>query len=178
MERTGTSIAEAFDHVWGQFVHRLDGLTDDEYLWEPVEGCWSIHPDEHGVWRIDGASGNSPAPEPAPITTIAWRIGHIAGMLIGGFADRLFGDGTLTAQDLTFPGLAAEVPSYCEANYRPWREGIETIDEERWWSPIGPKWGPYATANTVDLALHVLHELSHHGAEVGLLRDLYARRAG
>jgi hypothetical protein len=34
--------------------------------------------------------------------------------------------------------------------------------------------GPYAESNTVDLALHVLDEVVHHGAEIGLLRDLYA----
>jgi hypothetical protein len=28
----------------------------------------------------------------------------------------------------------------------------------------------------VDLVLHVLDEVVHHGAEVGLLRDLYLRR--
>jgi hypothetical protein len=28
----------------------------------------------------------------------------------------------------------------------------------------------------VDLVLHVLDEVIHHGAEVGLLRDLYLRR--
>jgi hypothetical protein len=29
----------------------------------------------------------------------------------------------------------------------------------------------------VDLALHVLDELVHHAAEVGLLRDLYSHRS-
>ncbi len=27
-------------HVWP----RLAGLTDEEYFWEPVPGCWSIRP--------------------------------------------------------------------------------------------------------------------------------------
>ena len=33
------------------------------------------------------------------------------------------------------------------------------------------------TNSTADLALHVLDEFSHHAAEIGLLRDLYANRA-
>ncbi len=37
--------------------------------------------------------------------------------------------------------------------------------------------GPYAQANTVDLALHVLDEVIHHGAEIALLRDLYSHRS-
>ncbi len=34
--------------------------------------------------------------------------------------------------------------------------------------------GTLRRANTVDLALHVLDEVIHQGAEVGLLRDLYS----
>jgi hypothetical protein len=36
--------------------------------------------------------------------------------------------------------------------------------------------GPYADSSTVDLALPVLDEIIHQGAEVGLLRDLYQHR--
>lgn len=42
---------------------------------------------------------------------------------------------------------------------------------------VGAIVGPYAEANTVDLVLHVLDEVIHHGAEVGLLRDLYSHRS-
>ena len=49
---------------------RLDGLTDDEYFWEPVPDCWTLHRDG----TIDFAH---PAPAPAPFTTIAWRLAHV-----------------------------------------------------------------------------------------------------
>jgi hypothetical protein len=29
-------------HWETQLRPRLDGLTDAEYFWEPVEGCWSV----------------------------------------------------------------------------------------------------------------------------------------
>jgi hypothetical protein len=33
------------DRRWhNQVRHRLDGLTDDEYVWEPVAGSWTIRP--------------------------------------------------------------------------------------------------------------------------------------
>lgn len=38
-------------NVW--FLPRLQGLTDDEYLWEPVEGRWSVRPGDDGVRRMD-----------------------------------------------------------------------------------------------------------------------------
>ena len=39
---------------------------------------------------------------------------------------------------------------------------------------LGPRWGPFAEHSLVDLVLHALHEVTHHAAEIALLRDLYA----
>jgi hypothetical protein len=36
-------LAEQLDWHWkAQLRPRLDGLTDDEYRWEPVAGCWNV----------------------------------------------------------------------------------------------------------------------------------------
>jgi hypothetical protein len=32
---------------------RLDGLTDEEYFWEPVDGCWSLRRAEDGSYQLD-----------------------------------------------------------------------------------------------------------------------------
>ncbi|GLC99661.1 hypothetical protein Mkiyose1088_15280 [Mycobacterium kiyosense] len=56
-----TQLVEQLDWHWsGQLRPRLDGLTDDEYFWQPVPDCWTVHPDG----TIDFAY---PAPDPAPI---------------------------------------------------------------------------------------------------------------
>jgi hypothetical protein len=170
----GESLCTAFDGVWERFTGRLHGLDDAEYLWEPVEGCWSIHEDAEGRWRMDG--GQIPLPGPPPITTIAWRIAHLSGIALGAFANWLFGDSSLTVADIVLPGRAAEVPGFCDRNYRAWRDGLGSVDEARWFEPLGARWHPYDQASTVDLALHVFDEVVHHGAEVALLRDLYLRR--
>jgi hypothetical protein len=172
------SLTTAFDHVWGRFLGRLDGLGDEEYLWEPVPDCWSVRQDDDGRWRIDGDGGDggpASAPDPAPVTTIAWRIGHI-GLTFIGFGDRLFADGSRTLEDVRIASSPAEARMFLQTSYREWREGLDTLEEDRWWRPIGPKFGPYAPQPTTDLALHVLDELIHHAAEVGVLRDLYLRR--
>ena len=47
-----TMLADQLDWHWrSQLRPRLDGLTDDEYFWEPVAGCWSIRPrgEAHGT---------------------------------------------------------------------------------------------------------------------------------
>jgi hypothetical protein len=175
MGEIGAPVCAAFDVVWDRFMARIVGLDDAEYLWEPVAHCWSIRPDDRGRWHLDGADGGPPT-DPPPLTTIAWRIGHLAGVALGGFANWLFEDGSLGVDEISFPGRAAEVPQFCRANYRAWRDGIGSIDEAGWFERLGAKWGSYAEDTTLDLALHVLDEVDHHGAEVGLLRDLYLRR--
>jgi hypothetical protein len=108
------------------------------------------------------------------VTTIAWRIGHLGGLALGGFANRRFGDGTLTPEGLDFPAQAAAVNDFVTEHYGAWREGLAGLDQPGWDEPLGPSWGPFSEANTIDLALHVLDEMIHHGAEVGVLRDFWA----
>jgi DinB superfamily len=171
-----TSLVSTFDHVWDRLTGRLVGLTDDEYLWEPAAGCWSLRRDGQGRWRLDGDGGGGPAPDPVPVTTIAWRLGHLGGLALGGMANWRFGDGSLTVESIDFPGRATDVGAFLDGYYRTWRHGLVGLDDAGWEAPLGVRWGAYAEDTTVDLALHVLDEVIHHGAEVGVLRDLYAHR--
>lgn len=174
------SVADVFDYTWRRSQDRLAGLTDAEYFWAPVDGCWSVRQASDGRWVIDGAGGDvsaGPPPDPPPVTTMAWRIGHI-GLTFIGFGDRLFGAGTIGVDDVPMPGSAAMAVSFLDRSYHDyWRDKLAGITADRWWQPIGPAFGPYANNSTADLALHVLDEFIHHSAEVGLLRDLYPHRA-
>jgi len=106
-----------------------------------------------------------------------------AGSLITAFdyvwgrvTGRRFGDGALTTARIGFPSGADGVPGFLDGHYRAWRGGLAGLSPGEWAAPLGPSWGPYAEATTVDLALHVLDEVIHHGAEIGVLRDLYFHR--
>jgi hypothetical protein len=177
MTGIGDSIISVFDYAWERITGRLEGLTDDEYFWEPVAGCWSLRRGDDGRWELDGGQFGHPPPDPAPVTTIAWRIGHFGGMAVGGFTNRLFGTGEMTVAGPGYPPHAAGVPAFLDAHYQRWRAGMAGLDAQGWMTPLGPSWGPYAEDKKVDLALHVLDEVVHHGAEVGLLRDLYPHRS-
>jgi hypothetical protein len=111
------------------------------------------------------------------VTTIAWRVGHLGGMAVGGFANRRFGDAKLTTGQIGFPPRASAVCGFLDEHYQAWRAGLSRLTSSEWSAPLGSSWGPYADSSTVDLALHVLDEVIHHGAEVGLLRDLYSHRS-
>lgn len=48
------------------------------------------------------------------------------------------------------------------------------VPEEEMGDRLGPVVGPYAESTEAGFVLHQLDEMIHHGAEIGLLRDLYA----
>ena len=68
---------------------RLEGLTDEEYFWEPVEGCWSLRRAADGSYRLDL---ELPEPVPPPVTTIAWRLVHVGATCFFTRASTFFGD--------------------------------------------------------------------------------------
>src|SRR5690606_21876296 len=77
-------LRDQIDWHWThQLRKRLDGLTDEEYFWEPVPGCWSVRPRGTGTAPVQVGAGEMtidfafPQPTPAPFTTIAWRLGHV-----------------------------------------------------------------------------------------------------
>jgi len=86
---------EAYERLW----RRLDGLSEEEYFWEPVPRCWTIHRDETGGWVTDYAE---PDPVPAPVTTIGWRLVHVADCKVI-YHDWAFGERRLTFPDLIPP---------------------------------------------------------------------------
>jgi len=85
-------IAQLDWHWTNQLRPRLSSLVTEEYLWEPVPGCWSLRRQSNGKVAPDWAY---PQPDPAPLTTIAWRLGHI-GQTLAQRANFHFGDRTMT----------------------------------------------------------------------------------
>ena len=57
-----------------------------------------------------------------------------------------------------------------------WIAGVRGLDEAGLAAPCGPSEGPWAEHPMAELVLHINREVIHHGAEIALLRDLYAHR--
>ncbi|UOZ09746.1 DinB family protein [Amycolatopsis sp. WQ 127309] len=175
-----TQLADQLDFHWQNFFRpKLDGLTDDEYLWEPVPGCWTVRPrksdDEpgSGEFTIDFAH---PAPEPPPVTTIAWRLSHILVGVLGMRTASHFGGPAMDYDSYDYPGTAAGALGQLDELYGRWIAGVRALDAAGLARPCGPAEGPYAAEPLATLVLHINRETLHHGAEVLLLRDLYRRR--
>ena len=120
MSRVQLLLAQT-DEVYARLRRRLDGLTDDEYLWEPVPGCWSVHRDPSGAWVTDYAE---PDPDPAPFTTIGWRLVHLADCKVM-YHEWAFGERRLTFPDLAAPATAAAALARLEEGHGRLRAALE-----------------------------------------------------
>ena len=161
----------SLDYYFERLRRRLDGLTDDEYLWEPVSPCISIEP---------GARGRAARVAPDGIdefTTIAWRLCHIADLLREERNWRWLGrtPALLDAEMWQAP-TASDAVGYVEEAFAAWSALVASVSTDDWWLPMGPVAGPFATSDRVAFVIHIMDELIHHGAEVALLRDLYRVR--
>jgi hypothetical protein len=173
-------LAEQLDSHWrAQLRPRLDGMTDAEYRWEPVPGAWNVRPRGTGTAPIEAGRGEFtmdfalPEPTPAPVTTIAWRIGHIVVGVLGMRVASHFGGPPVDYGSHTYARDAATALAQLDAAYALWIAGVRGLGADGLARPCGPAEGPWAESSMAELVLHINREMLHHGAEVALLRDLY-----
>jgi hypothetical protein len=161
---TGQDLFEQLSWHWeAQLRPRFEGLTFAELHWEPVPGCWGVH---------DGVLDQAwPTPSPTPVTTIAWRLAHL-GLTMRHRASAHFG-----AREFSVD-VPADLLGFVDAAYGEWSAGVLGADQVRMArAHQGPPGSADESYPLWAVVLHVSREVIHHGAEVALLRDLYARLA-
>ncbi|HEY8454960.1 MAG TPA: DinB family protein [Actinopolymorphaceae bacterium] len=177
-------LRDQWEWHWNHQVRaRLEGLTDDEYFWSPVPNAWSVRPRGTSTAPIQAGAGDFtidyafPQPDPAPFTTIAWRLGHV---IVGVLAMRNaahFGAPPASYQTWEYAGTAAEALDQLDTQLEIWLAGVRRLGEEGLRVPVGDK-EPYPESPMAGLVLHIHRELIHHLSEVCLLRDLYLYTRG
>jgi hypothetical protein len=179
MKTARDDLVELSDYAWRRFRRRMDGLTDEEYFWEPVPNCATVRPGPGGVFRVDRPS------RPSALTTLAWRLCHIIGFLQEDRNATWLGQpGTATGVENgdgygepAAPGGAEEALIALEGAYITWDTLLAATTDESLGEPIGEVGGQPGRGSRRSFVLHVLDQLIHHGAEAALLRDLYAARS-
>ncbi len=178
-----TELVDQLDYHWThQLRPRLEGLTDDEYHHSPApaDRTWDVRPRGTGTAAVQGGSGDFtidfefPEPSPTPLTTIAWRIGHLVVAVFGARWHSHFGGPAYDYMTHDYPGDAAGGLAQLDRTYAGWINGVRGLDADALAAPVGPAEGPWADAPMATLVLHIHREAIHHGAEIALLRDLYA----
>lgn len=173
-------LVEQLDRHWQQQLRpRLSGLTDEEYFWEPVEACWSVRSRGTSTAPLAEGAGDYtidfqfPEPDPAPVTTIAWRLGHIIVGVLGTRAASHFGAAPMDYETFDYASTAEQSLSQLDEVYAAWIGGVRELGVAGLARPCGPAEGPFAEYSMAGLVLHISREMIHHGAEIALLRDLY-----
>lgn len=181
-----------------------DRLTDDELFFEPIPGMWSVRrrgdcktdmPFGLGDWVVDfGRWGDAPE----PMTTIAWLLWHMGSMPGRAVETEVFGGSHPYSSGWSSPYLthheifmtADRAVEALRAGWASLRSAIETLDDDdlerqfaRYTYAPGPKPkgvlpigepGPVHPATF--FAVSIVNEVSHHGTQICVLRDLYAHR--
>src|ERR1700727_1720305 len=164
-------LAEQVEWHWREQLRpRLDGLTDEEYFWEPGAACWNVRPRGQGTAPISLGSGDFTADfgwdaEPPPVTTIAWRLAHV---IMGCFGVRVaahFDGPPIDYETFPYAGTAQAALDQLDEVYGLWTAGVRGLDAAGLARPCGPAEGPYAEAPLAALVLHINREVIHHGAE-------------
>lgn len=167
-------VVDQLESHWQERLRpRLDGLTDDEYFWEPVPNCWTLSRRGESTAPISFGTGEftmdyaQPPPDPEPVTTIAWRLAHLTVVLasIGGSTESTY----------SYAGTAREALSQLDDEYDAWIAGVRGLGIEGLSQPQGHP-PAFAHAPVAKKMLYTNVEVFHHGAEICLLRDLYLQK--
>ncbi|MGH3262235.1 MAG: DinB family protein [Trebonia sp.] len=194
-----TPLFEQFDWACLRLLNRITGpevdsgngtpvatsmMTDAEYLWAPVPGCWSVRrradpPGARATWRVGAGEWvrdgyRDAEPYPPPFTTIAWRLSHLTEMLAIR-ADHTTGGRSMTKETFLVSGDAATAVAELDSAVEAWRAVLIQCDDVAL-DTVGYSAYPYgsdAKDMFIDVIWWVNQEILHHGAEIALLRDLY-----
>ena len=171
MGRIQQDLLATAEFAYQRLHTRLAGLTDEEYLWEPAPGCWSIRQQDDGTWRAD----NSEWPmKPAPLTTIAWRLCHLIDVLAGERNATWIGAEPVGTLDKSSePATAAAAIELLGKAHDLFKGNVAAADAEALTEPMGEVAGSYAKDSRAAFVLHELDELIHHGSEIAAMRDVY-----
>ncbi len=161
---------------------RLATLSDEAFHWEPVADMWGIRRRADVRSALPQGAGDVvmdydlDPPSPTPMTTIAWRLGHIA-VVYGERAANHFGEGGVTHGTTDWPLDVAGMLALIDRGHDQWVAGVAGLGPDGLARPCGPAEGPYAAEPLANLVLHINREVLHHGAEVALMMDLFAHRS-
>jgi hypothetical protein len=172
------------EHWQHQLRPRLDGLTDDEYFWQPVRGCWTLSRRGQSSAPMSLGGGEftmdyaRPPHEREPVTTIAWRLAHLISLF--GLPDAPhFTSPPPGHSAFAYPGTAEAALRQLDEAHDAWVSDVRGLGAAGLVRPQGAISPPeYADAPLARLILYTNLEVIHHGAEISLLRDLYLWKDG
>ena len=167
---TRASVQANLEFRWTELIRsRLEGLTDEEYLWEPAVGSLNVRPNGTGGFTLDPVTASE-----VPLGNIAWRMAHLAFSLSAHpVAAVAFGADWPTPERAEPAGTAGEAIARLDRAYAHWHDAVASLTDTDLARSLGPAAGRYSDNTVLDIVLHVQAEALQRGADLCLLRDLY-----
>ncbi len=158
------------DISWKLLELHLTDLDNGECLWKP--GPRGLHVvNESGIWRADWPDTEA---YDMGLPSIAWLTWHITFWWSMVF-DHSFGSGTLTRENVYWPGDMKAVREKMIELHDKWKTVLGTLPDEELLSCERTKW-PFQDTPFYQLAAWLNLELMKNAAEIGHCRFLYASR--
>jgi hypothetical protein len=166
-------LRRQLSHAFAASRWQVEGLTDDEYFWEPHPGCWSVRRRAPSVSATSTGVGEwivewSPA-ENVATTTIAWRLVHLAAWT-DVYRDWTFGAATRSFDDLDVPHDAATAVQLLHRVQDEYSAAVGRLDDRDFEAMRPVHWGANFPIGVLVWQIAVEH--LHHSAEIGVLRDI------
>lgn len=160
-------LMTTMDRGYSRLRARSDGLTDDEFFWQPVPDSWTIYEDRPGHWTYHYAI---PDPNPAPVTTIGWQLVHL-GTTKFMYHEWAYGAARLTFPELDIPNNARSALDLLDEGHRLLRDDLLATSESELDEPRKTNWGQMLP--TWKLFWAMIDHDALHGGMIGSLRDIY-----
>jgi hypothetical protein len=167
---TCARVRSMLDFRWDVLIRpHLDGLTDEEYRWEPAAGCLTVRADGAGGYALDPVTSSEP-----PLGTFAWRMAHLTDCLATHPVAAVAFGPDWPAKELAAPVWTAdEALDRLDRACAHWRGALAALSDADLDRRLGPGALRYAESTVLDIVLHVNAEALQRGADLCLLRDLY-----
>ncbi len=146
---------------------RVEGLTDEEFFWQPLPDSWTIYEDKPGHWTYHYAI---PEPDPAPLTTIGWQLVHLGTTKLM-YHEWAYGDARLTFPQIQIPSGAAGALQLLERGQTMLAGDLRATPDTQLDAPRKTNWGDLWPAWRIFTTM-ADHD-AFHGGVIGYLRDLY-----
>ena len=164
-------LLRQLDIAWALTTYHLEGLSTEECLRRPAAKGLHVQQGPDGVWRADWPDHEGYDLGPPSIAWLTWHIGFWWSMTI----DHSFGDGTLTREDVAWPGSADAARTWIGDLHDRWRSELERLSNDDLRSTERTRW-PVQDRPFADVIAWVNVELMKNAAEIGYARFLYGVR--
>lgn len=164
-------LIRQFETAWKLASFHLDGLTTEACLWRPALQGMHVQRAPDGTWRADWPEREGYDLGPPNIAWLTWHLGFWWSMVL----DYSFGAGTLTREQVTWPGTADAVRQWIHGLQNRWRAALDRLTSQELRSTQRTRW-PFRDRPFGDVVAWVNVELTKNAAEIGYARFLYAVR--